>query len=347
MSRRSLVWVVAATVAWLSPSAAEACSFKRATPITIARPTWPAAATLELVAERIEVECGVGRRKRHCRFESVWTYEGSPGVAVDGVLTLPSSTELESVTVGIGDRVDVVPLASNGRVEVFALHVDDGGQVEVRLSFEGEIYSYSGDPCGQQAGYARHLVVAREEHFVEFLIGDGQPLEHVRTQIDIRAPPRWRVSVEDGPESSTRSLHTEVDSDKLQRLRLANRPFAHGPFAAAGVGFGPQIRARLRAGYEVAAPPFMLYSLAVEGDAVEELMLIPAVEVASFSMTGVIPSGGLGVGVPVMLLPEPLVGFRLQWGAVWPFVGLLGSFDVYPRPGAPAMRGALMLQITI
>ena len=196
----------------------------------------------------------------------------------------------------------------------------------------------------------RHLLFARESHYVAFAVREGEPpeLPPTHTRLDVRGPRGWRIIVdEDGPTSQRHELDTTIEARKLSSVVLERRGFAHGPFIAAGVGFGPQVRARLRAGYEIAAPPFLLYSLAVEGDVTEELMLIPAIEVALPSFVGVIPSAGLGLGAPVMLLPDPLAGVRTQLSLMWPVAGLIGSVDVYPRPGKPAVRGALMLQISI
>jgi hypothetical protein len=43
-----------------------------------------------------------------------------------------------------------------------------------------------------------------------------------------------------------------------------------------------------------------------------------------------IPSLGLGVGVPVRVLPEASTGIRLQLTVQWPLVGFVTSFDIYP-----------------
>jgi hypothetical protein len=330
---------------------AHACKPVWPGPVPIERPTWPDWAQLELVDERIEIECEAGRDPRRCRWRAVYVYEGMPGTAVDGQLLLPYETELAAAQLHVDGHavLDEHGRSAFAEHRVELLHAEDAGHVEVELELELDVSTFAGDRCSWPAGFVRHMVVGREPRHATFVVHEGEilALPEAHTQLEVRAPPGWRVTVDHGPDSNTRELVTTMETRRLYRVTLENRPLAHGPFVAAGVGFGPQVRPRLRAGWELGAPPFLLYSLAIEGDAIEELMLIPAIEAALPAVWGLIPSAGIGLGAPVMLVPEPLAGVRTQASLAWPIAGLVGSVDVYPRPGKPAVRGALMLQISI
>jgi hypothetical protein len=336
----------------LAPARAWACKPPWPVPIEVHRPTWSTA--LELVDEHIEIECDKGaRRSTRCQWRAVYVYEGTPGSSARGELRLPTHSERDIYSLQLhvdGQLVlDERGLAYQGDDHIATLEAEDAGHVEVEVALDFDIATLDLDTCAWPAGFARHNLVSRPKREARFIVYGGGPAAlPYRTQLQVLAPPGWHVTVDDGPRSRTRELDlTMMGTHQLHELRLENRPLAHGPFVAAGVGFGPQVRARLRAGWEFAEPPFLLYSLAIEGDAVEEMLVVPAVEVASPLMLTIIPSAGLGVGAPVMLLPDPLAGVRTQLSLSWLFVGLIGSVDVYPRPGQPAVRGALMLQVSI
>lgn len=109
-----------------------------------------------------------------------------------------------------------------------------------------------------------------------------------------------------------------------------------GPFVAVGVSGvvddDPKTKAalKLRAGYEIARPSWLIHSVAVESSvargAVRDLVLVPMTEVAPAS--GWNAHVSFGVGVPVRV-DEPAVGFRFQMGMHFPVAGLIVSFDKY------------------
>jgi hypothetical protein len=337
-----------------APAHAYLCNAGSTSTIEVSHPVWPDEAKLTLIDERFEVECadrpvGDFGINQICRWRARFVYAGTSGSAVDGKLQLPAH-EIERIRLYIdGREVAAKPFTHNYR-HFIELHADDAGHVEIEVELEIDVDTYEGGDCVWRAGFARHRLVARERRVVEFIVDDHlwPELPPLRARLEARAPRGWRARTRDeARESWPHGLASKVESPALVHVQLDNRPLGHGPFIAVGVGFGPQVRARLRAGYEVAAPPFLLYSLAIEGDAVEELMLIPAIEVASPVLLTLIPSAGIGVGVPVMLLPDTRAGVRTQLSLMWPFVGLIGSVDVYGGPLTPTVRGALMLQVSL
>jgi hypothetical protein len=327
------------------PDVAAACQPDPPTRIRIPRPTWDG--PLELVDETIDVRCAHGRgRTIVCEWRSVHVYEGPPGLAVDG--------ELGSVAVEASH--DVLRIISAG---ITPLHTDDAAHVEVERELTVEISRMRPHHCYEAPGYARHMIVSSYYHESVLVVGEEPagdeaptPELDARSHVLVRVPRGgWRSQLTpDEDPVLARKRDVSLASERRQQISLSRYGWvAHGPVVGAGVGFGPQVRARLRAGYELSVPPFVMYSLAVEGDAVEELMLVPAIEAATAVRQAVIPSLGLGVGAPVMLLPETRPGVRVQWSMKWWYIGLVGNVDIYPpREGTPrTLRGALMIEASI
>jgi hypothetical protein len=104
-----------------------------------------------------------------------------------------------------------------------------------------------------------------------------------------------------------------------------------GPFVGAGGRVGPaELRTRL--GYEVAYPRWVLYSAAVEASFHGRTTLVPMVEVVTPDLLVLIPSLGLGAGVPVQLRDgaPTLVGARAQVTLSFPVLSLVIPIDWYP-----------------
>lgn len=115
---------------------------------------------------------------------------------------------------------------------------------------------------------------------------------------------------------------------------------AGGPFLAAGGSFllGAATRGeaklparpRLRAGYEMARPSWLIESIAVETD-LRSLVLVPTVEAAvSGNWSQVL---AIGAGVPVRLIDHNTVGVRGQVAIQFPVLGVVQTFDWYPALG--------------
>jgi hypothetical protein len=90
---------------------------------------------------------------------------------------------------------------------------------------------------------------------------------------------------------------------------------------------------RGRLGFEVAAPSWLLYSLTADTDFAHRAIVTPMVEAAS-PVILIIPSVGLGVGMPVQVAPSVRPGARIQGDMQFYPVGLAVSGDVYPRVGS-------------
>ena len=62
-------------------------------------------------------------------------------------------------------------------------------------------------------------------------------------------------------------------------------------------------------------------------------MLTPGLELATRSFMVIIPSLGIGAGMPIRLVDDRRVGIRAQVTVHWPLLGWVTCFDVYPGPG--------------
>jgi hypothetical protein len=60
---------------------------------------------------------------------------------------------------------------------------------------------------------------------------------------------------------------------------------------------------------------------------------VPMVTAATDSIFVIIPSVGLGVGVPVQLAPDLRVGGRVALDVHFPLIGFVAALDLYPTAG--------------
>ena len=218
------------------------------------------------------------------------------------------------------------------------------GRVHAGLAFVPEGYAMA-------AVNSRHLLVSREapDHLrydLEYLVSpihtwQGDPSIHVRVEhprdlrIDVggQGSPGFRREVAGGRVALSATLRAR----DLSRLTLhVDKPgplFRNGGLLL-GIGgtVGPEKRARGRVGYEVAAPSWLLYSANFETDFKHRFIVAPVVEAASPAIL-ILPSLGVGVGVPVQIAPDPRPGFRVQLDAMIYAVGFGAAIDTYPKLG--------------
>lgn len=353
---RAQAGALAGLVLVLAPQAAQACKPMQPEGISALRPTWPVGSGVELREELLEFDCQRERPRTVCklRVRYVYDYDYDPGESGEtaGVWSWESQGELLELQVSFdGTALELQPpppgmyLLGEARLELPTRGEggDQAATVEMVVEVEAELSLDTDDfnGCVTPMGLTRHPLISYPPQVASVRTGWRGDESGGHTRLKVRPPRGW----------STRTWPPakELGASKLEQLQFEHPGVMHGPVAAAGVGFGAGVRPRLRAGYELSVPGFMIYSLAVEGDVQEELALIPAIELAAPSMWVFIPGPGIGVGVPVMLLPDPRPGFRVQASLNWSFIGLVGNFDVYPAgEGLPqALRGALMLQLSL
>jgi hypothetical protein len=204
---------------------------------------------------------------------------------------------------------------------------------------------------------------------IDYLLGPirtwaGNPKLHV----SVRIPASWQVG--SSPNASARALpeaagwqlrregaytvaerHLEgASAPEWLNIALTQRkPWWTRGGAQLGLGarLGGASRFMARLGYQLAAPESFLHSLSVETDFREQLVLTPLTQYATPQIL-ILPSLGLGVGVPVQVLPDARPGVRLLVDVHMGPVGAAFSWDHYPqlRESSDSFsRLALLLQV--
>jgi len=154
-------------------------------------------------------------------------------------------------------------------------------------------------------------------------------------------PPRWAVAEQE--DRIEQQLLTRADAGAVLTVGFGLPAplvgLGGGTLAlGGGIGDGGGFRAQL--GFEVAAPDWVLYGLALGSNLRDDLLVVPGVELAS-PMVLVVPSFGIGLGVPVRLLPERAVGLRGQGSMFWGPVGVMVTHDEYPGQNSGRLTSIL------
>lgn len=213
----------------------------------------------------------------------------------------------------------------------------------------------------------RHLLCGTEgrdpEVFdLEYLVAPIETWSAVGpVEVTVSLPASWEVRAESA-ESTDRWRLARADDDGWSResraerlvLRRTFRPeagdrpavllvelqpddpaprFYHGgPL----LGFGGGVtdgdpRFQMRFAYEVAAPQWLFYQVAVDSDFADRVTLAAVVEAVSpIPYLPLLPSLYAGLGLPVQVLPDTRVGIRLQTGLGWGPISFVASLDFYP-----------------
>jgi hypothetical protein len=150
----------------------------------------------------------------------------------------------------------------------------------------------------------------------------------------------------DGPaESGVRAVTLHVDTRPPQP-----RFFHGGPYLGIGSGFGKGDleNFRMRVGYEISAPDWLIESLSFETDFRKRSFVTPAVELATRQFF-FLPSVSAGLGIPIQVFPRASPGVRLLLGAQIFMVGIVGTVDLFPGLSTPEGRvqGSLMARFSM
>jgi hypothetical protein len=221
---------------------------------------------------------------------------------------------------------------------------------------------------------ARHVLLApeprRAEHWdIDYFVEPirtwaGSPGIHVT----VRVPSEWEVGSSPAPQARSMPVATgwQLNREGTHTVATRHLEAASAPewlnitltkpqpvWSPGGVqlGLGAKLggggRFMARLGYQLALPEPLLHSLSVETDFREQLVLTPLTQYATPQVL-ILPSAGLGVGVPVQVAPEVRPGLRLLADVHLGPLGAALTYDYYPEleEGAGSFsRLILLLQV--
>lgn len=167
--------------------------------------------------------------------------------------------------------------------------------------------------------------------------------------VSFTVPRSWKISrtTWSSERGAQEQVATPREPGKL-RLHAETHRVVHGPVVAVGARIrNKDARPWLRGGWEFSVVPRLLHTLAVESD-LRGFTVVPSTEIGTGGWY-LLPAVSVGVGVPVRVLPHVRPGARLWGGLNFPFVGVVGGYDVFPAMGrSPLERvGHVGLQFSI
>lgn len=317
--------------------------------------------------------------------ESGVAREGEVAIAVDGksasaeatpeqiatmdAIVLADPEIAREVAIGEGGRRERVLVAAPFRVTV-------APGARARLVFTGSLRPTHFEDDRPNRGFTltpiltRHVLVSPQEETVwgssaeDFLYlvsplrswaGDPDVAITVkvprRNDVTVSEPDtRWDAATEDGIQ--IRRTVVKARARKNLRFRVAYNHFAivnGGPL----LGVGPRIareELRVRAGYELSGPDYMIYGVAAETNFDTYVTAVATAEIATPNVLAIFPSFALGLGVPVQFRrAEPTrVGGRGELTLSFPLVSFLFPVDFYPVPSSSGSHweGAFITQLS-
>ncbi len=387
MHRRRPYAAIAALTATLAlagtsalPTVARACKCAPPSASAVTRPfIVEGAAALRAGPDEVALACR-GTRAIACTWRSEHVYRNPSdapapvvlivattdarelAVTINGAAASPRETAGESRQQLAGRLADVRyadPDAYRHISTVAATLPPGASRVTLEAMLEPEAHRCA---CGFSGSEARHPVVTGLSDISTRVRLDrvlGAPRDPDATvTMRVTAPAWWSgfARTEDARyEDLTRRRATitrGVESDAIELgWELRRWVLPGGPLIGVGGGLGDGSGLRLRAGYEFAAPRYVVYSLAVESDAKSHVELIPAIEGVPpwGAVLSLFPMPSLGVGAPIQVWPETRAGVRAQLGLGWYVVTLLLALDVFPAvaTGPRLLRGGIMAQFSM
>jgi hypothetical protein len=157
----------------------------------------------------------------------------------------------------------------------------------------------------------------------------------------------WTLSTEGGGLVARRIIAAaDAGTLKFGVVTTGTTVLHGGPMVGAGgrVGSGGTFRARF--GYEGAVPWWLIWSASLETDFKGTTTIVPLGEVATPDIIFIIPSIGLGAGVPVQLRSGAgtHVGARMQLTLSFPVLSMVLPVDVFPGASSDVWQVGLFGQ---
>ena len=327
--------------------------------------------TFELIVERSELDCTQGLNR--ARLECDWTASYSlmpeagqvsqrlqlvfavgrnrdPRVVVDGSVVPTRALGPEELA-----STPALPAGPNDAalrwVEVSA----KAGQ-KISITIDGSV-ALETDICSCEGPGVdgRHPVVPQPESFhaaLSLFVAAPSPakivVSHERT---VRVHEEHRIDAGKNRGEGRMDASSPASNGAWSRTRVELvrdvKALPGGPVLGLGLGLDPAPAFRMRVGWEAAAPVWLAHSLAVESDARRHAELVYDLQAVSPHglLLGILPSAGIGVGLPVQILPVARPGVRAATSLAWGPVHFYGSFDYFPALASSEvlLRGGILL----
>jgi hypothetical protein len=333
---------------WCGARDAVACSpvFE---PSLLARPAFEPADAARIEAEAVDVDCGqeacrivatyriaadrearvtvAGHRVRELAIEVDSAAAAAAGVPAGVRAGDSAAAAAAAVPAGAGASDSAAAAAAGvpagvraGDSAAAAAAVVPAGARELRVTTTVELWAY-GEVCYSDGIVSRHPWLASKPRRLQRVL----ELE-ASAQPSVRYPDGWRLEIDQ------RSMHTrQLGERMIARLwfRLPEPRVLHGgPFALAGLAGGAGGLVRLRAGWEIAAPRWLILALAADTDASSSATLAATAEATTRAWIGYPLTAGIGGGPLAALAPELRPGGRAQFSIAWGRARVMAFADV-------------------
>jgi hypothetical protein len=296
------------------------------------------------------------------------TVDGTPaGRTVDAALAraldesfLPARERTPPGNVAMRDMVFALAgIRGRDRARAaFDLSVAPGGHREVRVTGTIDPGSNLGWTRALHAAVSRHLITGAHPvggtFVLDTLLWPRAAFEKTPLAVEVQYPAHWKVDVPAGvcTRGAEAVVRCTATGGMAEPLRLSfDQPtptfWRGGPLV--GIGATVDHGFRLRAGYEVAAPAWLLHSLQVDTDLRDRVVVAPVFEAVTPTLLFMPMALGAGVGLPVRLHPGTEVGVRFQGSMSLGPIALVASFDYFPAVEASSserFRTSLFLQVS-
>jgi hypothetical protein len=348
-----LAWVAA----WSWSPSVHACKCAD-TSTTVERPRLTSdASAVRVRNEHIEIRCE-DRALTRCTWKQSHHLrnDGDRSAHVEGRI----GDTLHDVKVRVELTGDASPRADS--VDANAIAFDLPARRQATVVIEARVSFGSGScSCWASGLMRRHPVVSRGSDVqtaLTYVTHTGLPEDpwtSVSLGIEYPGPARIRSTHADQSRKFAtqridggrlRSTATFADEEIAIFLERRNPIARGGPFAAIGGGWGTTRPLRLRAGYELGAPRWLVHSIAIETDT-SDVRVVPAIQALSgHAWFPLLPAAGIGLGVPIDIYPRPRVGMRAQIDLSWYVVTFVAAADYFPAQGPGPWTGSLFAQFS-
>lgn len=291
----------ALAAAWCGAREAAACSpvFE---PSIVGRPAFEPADAARVVSEDVEVDCGT----ETCRVIATYRIDSTAEarMTLPGRRVLSLALQIDGVVRSTALLPPTPPANAFERDMVTTAATVPAGSRVLQIAMTVELWPYE-TPCYLDGIRARHPRFSSRPP-------PSQRVLHLETGARpyVRYPDGWSLELYQLPQ-----YVVEAGQRPYARLtfQLPRQRLLHGgPFVAAGLMGGAGGLPRLRAGWEIAAPRWLILALAADTDLSRGATLAVTAEATSRAWIGTMGTSSVGGGPIVAVSPDVRPGGRAQ-----------------------------------